>query len=86
MRVRLFSILGGLVAVSVATIGLFLTVSIGLCLLVALISLLIYHQEHVLYIPVVMGYRTVEDNPEGYRSPAEWGVEHKEFFIETRDK
>jgi pimeloyl-ACP methyl ester carboxylesterase len=86
MRVRLFSILGGLVAVSVATVGLFLTVSIGLCLLVALISLLIYHQEHVLYIPVVMGYRTVEDNPEGYRSPAEWGVEHKEFFIETRDK
>jgi pimeloyl-ACP methyl ester carboxylesterase len=85
-RVKLFSIFGGLVALSVATIGLLLTIVIGLVLVFGLASLLIYHQEHVLYIPVIMGYRTVADNPEGFRSPAEWGVEHEDFFVETKDK
>ena len=85
-RVRLASVVGGVVALSIATIGLVFTLLIGFILIVTVLSLLIYHQEHVLYIPVVMGYKTVADNPEGYRSPAEWGVEHKEFYIETSDK
>ncbi len=84
-RVKLVSLLTGAVALSVSLIGFIATVT-GIVLVVfGLVSLLIYHQEHVLYIPVVMGYRTVDDNPEGYRSPTEWGVEHDDFRVETKD-
>ena len=86
MRVKLISIFAGIAALSVSTIGVMTTLILAFCIILAIVSLLIYHQEHVLYIPVVMGYKTVSDNPEGYRSPAEWGVEHTEFYVETRDK
>lgn len=85
-RVKLVSAVGGIVALSVSTIGLIATIVLAMVLVVSIVSLLIYHQEHVLYIPVVMGYRTVEDNPEGYRSPSEWDVAHDDFYVETEDK
>ncbi len=83
---KLLSIGGGALALSISTIGVIGTILVAICFAFAILSLLIYHQEHVLYIPVVMGFKTVADNPEGYRSPAEWGVDHKEFFVETPDK
>ena len=84
-KVKLVSVLLGVLALLFATIGVANTIGGIAFILFALSVMLIYYQENVLYIPVVMGYKTVEDNPEGYRSPSEWGASHREFFLTTPD-
>lgn len=73
------------VALAVYFFGLTLTISLALLLTMGIAGLFIYNQEHILYIPVIMGFRTVGDNPEGFRSPAEWGVNYKDFYVGTVD-
>ncbi len=50
-----------------------------------LIVLIVVNQDSLLYIPVVMGYKKVLDNPEGFRSPGEHGIRFSEFLLPTRD-
>lgn len=85
-KAKLALFLGGALFLLITVLGFHNTVGLIAVLLVALSGLLIYNQESILYIPVVMGYKTVLDNPEGYRSPGEWGAEHREFYLETMDK
>lgn len=47
---------------------------------------LIVRQESMLYVPCVMpGMQTPANNPEGYRSPAEKGLEFEEVNLRTSD-
>lgn len=47
---------------------------------------LIMRQETLLYVPAVMaGMQTPADNPEGYRSPAEKGMEFEDVTLKTAD-
>jgi len=75
------AILGSLAYV----IGVLWTASSLVILFLASAGLLIANQEKLLYMPVVAGYKRVSDNPEGYRSPADWGALHEDFYVSTSD-
>lgn len=47
---------------------------------------LVWRQESMLYVPCVMpGMVTPRDNPEGYRSPADRGLQFEDVFMTTSD-
>ncbi len=69
----------------IAALGVFWTAMLIGALTIGIAILLIINQESILYIPVVMGYKRVADNPEGYRSPEEYDAAYKEFFVTTKD-
>ena len=54
-------------------------------LVVCFVFLIVYFQESMMYIPQVSGFTTVETNPEGYRSPSEYGIEFEDVRVETSD-
>mmetsp|Transcript_50713 Transcript_50713/g.91477 ORF Transcript_50713/g.91477 Transcript_50713/m.91477 type:complete len:334 (-) Transcript_50713:30-1031(-) len=48
---------------------------------------LIVRQEGMLYVPCVMaGMQTPDNNPDGYKSPAERGMEYEDVHMQTADK
>ena len=79
------SVLTVILAQSVYWFGFVAVAAIVVALIVGIGALLIHNQEKLLYIPVVMGYKTVLDNPVGYRSPAEYGYPYEDFYVKTRD-
>merc|ERR1719350_91207 len=47
---------------------------------------LIFRQESLLYVPCVRaGMQTPEDNPEGYRTPGEHGLDYEDVHLEAAD-
>jgi pimeloyl-ACP methyl ester carboxylesterase len=84
-RISLLTALVGIIWVAVYFLGLAISLIVGFSLVVGVAALFIHYQETILYIPVIMGYKTVSDNPEGFRSPAEWGVDFKDFYLGTID-
>jgi pimeloyl-ACP methyl ester carboxylesterase len=83
--VKLWLVLGGVLGLGSSVVGAKWTIGILLSAFLVFALLLIFNQEKILYIPVVMGYKTVSDNPEGYRSPTEWGATYRDFLLTTRD-
>jgi abhydrolase domain-containing protein 13 len=75
----------GILGTLVATLGVLWTLTLVAGLCVGFAALLIANQESILYIPVVMGYKRVTDNPEGYRSPGELEAEYRDFYVKTKD-
>lgn len=58
----------------------------GVGMMVFFVVNLIMKQESMLYVPCVMtGMQTPRDNPEGYRSPAEKGLEFEDVWLKTSD-
>lgn len=48
---------------------------------------LIVRQESMLYVPCVMaGMQTPDNNPDGYKSPADRGLEYEDVHMKTSDK
>ena len=60
-------------------------VSGAFCAISCFLLLIFLFQERLMYVPVVGGFTTVESNPEGYKSPGEYGINFEEFFVETLD-
>lgn len=69
----------------VQAMGVAIVAALLSAVLLTVSTLLIVYQEKLLYIPVVMGYKTILDNPAGYRSPAEHGHDYKDFYLKTSD-
>jgi fermentation-respiration switch protein FrsA (DUF1100 family) len=46
---------------------------------------LVMNQESVLYIPVIQGIKTVDQNPEGMKSPAQQGLEFEDLTLPVPD-
>jgi pimeloyl-ACP methyl ester carboxylesterase len=84
-RGKLLAWLLAILCTGVYLLGFKLTLLITFFITVGIGALFIHYQESILYIPVIMGFKTVSDNPEGFRSPAEWGVDFKDFYIGTVD-
>ena len=58
------------------------------CIFVLLIlTLLFFFQNHLIYIPSFgkMVPQKMEDNPHGFRSPTEKGLDYKNVYIKTSD-
>jgi hypothetical protein len=53
------------------------TANLILLVIVSLVALLVYYQESVLYIPVIQGWKTPADNPSGYQSPKQQGLDYE---------
>lgn len=49
------------------------------------VGLLVTYQESLMYVPVVSGFTTVDSNPAGYRSPAEYGLSFEDTTVVTSD-
>lgn len=73
------------VACLIAVVGFAWTIVVLLGLFIVILIMIIVYQERLLYIPVIGGYKTASDNPEGYRNPSEWDAEYNEFYVTTRD-
>ena len=60
---------------------------IGLILVLAVVLLLFFFQNKLIYVPSFgkMIPQSMEDNPVGYRSPSERGLQFKDINIETSD-
>eukprot|EP00658_Telonema_sp_P-2_P078512 TRINITY_DN7366_c0_g1_i2.p1 TRINITY_DN7366_c0_g1~~TRINITY_DN7366_c0_g1_i2.p1 ORF type:complete len:326 (-),score=67.60 TRINITY_DN7366_c0_g1_i2:398-1375(-) len=56
-------------------------VFIILSLCMAFVVYLVMNQESVLYIPVIQGFKTPNDNPPGHRSPREHGLEYEDVYL-----
>jgi pimeloyl-ACP methyl ester carboxylesterase len=88
MKLKLFPTIitiGAILATVVFLFGVVWTI-VGLVMIfVTIAAIIIAAQERLLYIPVVAGYKRCSDNPEGYRSPSDWGVSYREFFVNTQD-
>ena len=82
---KLWISLGSLLGLGAVSIGFKWTIFLIITGFLLLATLLIFQQENILYIPVVMGYKRVTDNPEGYRSPGEWGASYRDFYLTTKD-
>ena len=61
------------------------TVGFVLFLLLVAIGMLVYHQEKVLYIPVIQGWKTPGDNPSGFQSPEQQGLRFENVSFFTAD-
>ena len=82
---KLWLSIGGVLGLGSVVVGLKWTIFLLVAGFLFLASMLIFHQEKILYIPVIMGYKRVSDNPEGYRSPHEWGATYRDFYLTTKD-
>merc|ERR1711865_662523 len=57
----------------------------GLLFISCFVGYLIAYQESVLYIPVIQGMKTPDDNPPSMRQPHEQGLEYEDVWIPLDD-
>jgi hypothetical protein len=50
-----------------------------------LISLIVFFQESILYIPVIQGWKTPSDNPSGYQLPSQQRLKFEDVYFQTED-
>lgn len=49
------------------------------------VGAIVWFQESILYIPVVQGFTTPKDNPQGFNSPAQHGLAFEDVTVVTPD-
>jgi len=50
-----------------------------------LVALIVIYQENILYIPVIQNLKTPGENPTGYQSPDQHGLEFEDVYVKTSD-
>lgn len=56
-----------------------------LIIFIAFMIMMYFNQNNLIFPTTVNGLKYPEDNPEGYRSPIEFGLKYKEITTKTKD-